>query len=140
MGFEAGFNAAPPISKGGPPLMKRLQLVGSELGPAAAGLEALGSRRELGVAGGSRPEQLALGAEQHTGTQGLLARRQHQFRASMAEPTIHPPHLHQGLASTTTHRRIGQEPRFDHLDPALRGKGMHGIQAIGLQLSPQPSP
>jgi hypothetical protein len=120
--------------------MERLQLVGSELGPAAAGLKALGSRRELGVAGSRRPEQLALGAEQQTGTQGLLARRQHQFRASMAAPTIHSAHLHQALASNTTHRRIGQEPRFDHLDPALRGNGMHRIQAIGLQQSPQPSP
>jgi hypothetical protein len=48
--------------------MQRLKMLGSELGPAAAGLKALDSGRELGVAGNSRPEQLALGTEQQTGT------------------------------------------------------------------------
>ena len=112
--------------------MERLQLVGSELGPAAAGLKALGSRRELVVAGNSRPKQLALGAEQQTGTQGLLARRQHQFRASMAAPTIDPPHLNKSLASTATHWSIAQHPRFDQLRAGLMGNGMHRIQAIWL--------
>jgi hypothetical protein len=50
----------------------------------------------------------------------------------MAAPTIHSAHLHQGLASTATHWRIGQYPRFDQLNAGLLGNGMHRIQAIWL--------